>query len=105
MLGIDLLTFPSHTSHKLQPLDVTVFSPLKTYFKSERVTWIERFPNVKIRRAEIRSKSLDKSLTVSIIVSRFKRIGIWPFNLDALMDDMQPNNTFEINNGKDVSIM
>ncbi|XP_059068688.1 MFS-type transporter clz9-like [Cryptomeria japonica] len=53
MLGIDLLTLPAHTSHKLQPLDVSVFSPFKTYFKSERATWIARFPNLEIGRAEL----------------------------------------------------
>ncbi|XP_057857005.2 MFS-type transporter clz9-like [Cryptomeria japonica] len=72
MLGIDLLTLLAHTSHKLQPLDVSVFSPFKTYFKSERAAWIARFPNVEIRReglAEIGSKSLAKALTIPNIVA------------------------------------
>ncbi|XP_057864226.2 uncharacterized protein LOC131072165 [Cryptomeria japonica] len=94
MLGIDLLTLPTHTSHKLQPLDVSVFSPFKTYFKSERAAWIERFPNLEIRRGE---------LTVSNITARFKRTGIWPLNPDALTQDMQPNTTFHINDEEDAS--
>lgn len=32
-MGIDFLTLPAHCSHKLQPLDVSVFSPFKNYFK------------------------------------------------------------------------
>jgi hypothetical protein len=32
-VGLDLLTLPSHTSHRLQPLDVTVFGPFKKAFK------------------------------------------------------------------------
>ncbi|XP_057859753.2 MFS-type transporter clz9-like [Cryptomeria japonica] len=91
MLGIDLLTLPTHTSHKLQSLDVSVFSPFKTYFKSERVAWIERFPNLEIRRvelAELSSKSLAKALTISNITTGFKRTGIWPLNYDALTQDM-----------------
>ncbi|XP_059078002.1 uncharacterized protein LOC131876582 [Cryptomeria japonica] len=35
MLGIDLLTLPAHTSHKLQPLNVSVFSPFKTSNRKE----------------------------------------------------------------------
>lgn len=31
--GILLLSFPRHTSHKLQPLDVVVFALFKSYFK------------------------------------------------------------------------
>jgi len=30
--GINILTLPSHTSHGMQPLDVNVFGPFKTYF-------------------------------------------------------------------------
>jgi hypothetical protein len=30
-VGLDLLTLPSHTSHHLQPLDVSVFGPFKRY--------------------------------------------------------------------------
>ena len=30
--GLDILTLPSHTSHTMQPLDVSVFGPFKKYF-------------------------------------------------------------------------
>lgn len=96
----------AHTSHWLQPLDVSVFSLFKTFFKKERAVWLARFPNVEIRRAklaEIGSKSLNKALIVSNIVAGFRRTKIWHINPDALMDDMQPNTTFNIQNGEDVS--
>ena len=41
-LGIELLTFPTHTTHRLQPLDVSVFGPFKNYFRSKRVAWMEK---------------------------------------------------------------
>jgi hypothetical protein len=31
--GLDLLTFPSYTSHALQPLDVTVFKSFNINFR------------------------------------------------------------------------
>ena len=31
--GLDLLTLLSHTSHKLQPLDVSIFRPFKCAFR------------------------------------------------------------------------
>lgn len=40
-LGIDLLTLSTHTTHRLQPLDVSVFGPFKDYFRVERVSWME----------------------------------------------------------------
>jgi hypothetical protein len=32
-VGLDLVTLPSHTSHALQPLDVSIFKPFKQYFR------------------------------------------------------------------------
>jgi hypothetical protein len=32
-LGLNMITLPSHTSHSLQPLDVSCFKPFKTTFK------------------------------------------------------------------------
>lgn len=37
--GVHILTFPPHCSHRLQPLDVSVFGPLKTYYKSQCSAW------------------------------------------------------------------
>lgn len=39
--NIILCRIPSHTSHKLQPCDVAVFSPLKTAYR-EQVERLER---------------------------------------------------------------
>jgi hypothetical protein len=38
-VGLDLLTLPSHTNHRLQPLDVSVFEPFKRAFKCYRDAW------------------------------------------------------------------
>lgn len=37
--GVHILSFPPHCSHKLQPLDVSVFGPTKTYYKSQCSAW------------------------------------------------------------------
>ncbi|MCO5592019.1 hypothetical protein L7F22_046013 [Adiantum nelumboides] len=37
--GIYIITLPAHTSHKLQPLDVSVFKSLKVQFWKERDIW------------------------------------------------------------------
>ena len=38
--GIVLLTFPPHCSHKLQPLDRSVFGPLKRYYNDAANSWL-----------------------------------------------------------------
>ncbi|KAK1875388.1 Pogo transposable element with ZNF domain [Dissostichus eleginoides] len=39
--GIILLSFPPHCSHKLQPLDGTVYGPLKKHTNSRCDNWME----------------------------------------------------------------
>lgn len=42
--GIVLLTFPPHTSHKLQPLDRSVFGPFKRYYNTAADEWLLTHP-------------------------------------------------------------
>lgn len=37
--GVHIVTFPPHCSHRLQPLDVSVFGPVKAYYKSQCSAW------------------------------------------------------------------
>ena len=39
-VGLDLLTLPSHTTHRLQPLDVSIFAPFKKSFRRYRDAWV-----------------------------------------------------------------
>lgn len=98
-LGIDLVTLPAHTSHKLQPLDVSVFSPFKNYFKQQRSKWMSNNPNIEIGREElatIASMTFKQALTPANIISGFRRTGIWPLNRSALQNDMRPSEAFDV---------
>jgi len=43
--GVIFLTFPPHTSHRLQPLDVSMFGPFKTFLNQATREWTIRNPN------------------------------------------------------------
>ena len=78
-LGIDLLTLPAHTTHRLQPLDVSVFGPFKNYFRNEQASWMAKNPGVEFKRvelAELASKAFQRALTPSNIKVGFRRTGI-----------------------------
>jgi hypothetical protein len=65
-MGIDLLTLPAHTTHRLQPLDVSVFGPFKSYFRDERVAWMTKNPRIEVKReelVELAGKAFKRSLT------------------------------------------
>lgn len=87
-LCIDMLTLPAHTTHRFQPLDVSVFGSFKNYFRNERASWMENNLGVEVKRVELAklaSKAFKRALTPSNIKVGFRRIGIWPLNYDALM--------------------
>ena len=42
--GVHMLSFPPHCSHKLQPLDRTVYGPFKKYYNSACDNWMFNHP-------------------------------------------------------------
>jgi hypothetical protein len=96
-VGLDLLTLPSHTSHCLQPLDVSIFGPFKRAFKRCRDRWT--LQNIgrgasKAVLAQWVSSALEKALTENNIRSGFWAIGIWPLNKDVVNQYMLPSVQF-----------
>jgi len=100
-LGIDLITLPAHTSHRLQPLDVSIFSPFKNYFKKQRSAWMASHPQIEIGREELATlarKAFKQALTPANIISGFRRTGIRPLNRSVLQEDMRPSDGFQVSN-------
>lgn len=96
-VGLDLISLPSHTSHKLQPLDVSVFKPFKGFFRQYRDFWMSRYvdePAGKETLAQWVSLSLKKALTASNICSGFRATGIHPLNKHAIDEDMGPSRVY-----------
>lgn len=71
-----------------------------SHFKSERATWLSRYPNIEIKRenlVELGNKSLQRALITLNIIVGFKRMGIWPLKLDALVENMSMIKTYQFN--------
>lgn len=39
--GLIILTFPPHCSHRMQPLDVSIFGPFKTYYNQRCTKYLQ----------------------------------------------------------------
>jgi hypothetical protein len=95
--GLDLLTLPSHTSHRLQPLDCSVFQPFKCAFRGYRDAWTLQNRGRAAQKedlAEWVSLALERALTPRNIMQGFKGIGIWPLNHEAVVGKMGPFEQF-----------
>ena len=87
---IDLLILPPHTSHMLQPLDVSVFSPLKRALASETDA-ASRLDSGRIQRSEWTSmyiRARQTALKSSNIVSGFKAAGLWPLSPVTVLEKL-----------------
>ena len=91
LFNVDLLILPGHTSHLLQPFDVSVASPLKIAFKTALDAKLREFEKIEFKKGEKTSKlrfiiicafldALQKSTTRTNIISGFEKSGFIPFN-------------------------
>ena len=76
------MKLPPQTTHRLQPLDVSVFKPLSSYFQEScRKFKKEKKLNRGINRydlAEIVKPAWEKATVPSTIISGFRNCGYWP---------------------------
>jgi hypothetical protein len=87
--GIELLTLPPHTTHRLQPLDRTYFKPLKAAFNSEADTWMVSNPGRRITisdMAGISGKAFLKTASPETAIRGFKTCGLWPYDPNVFSD-------------------
>lgn len=81
---------PSHTSHKLQPCDVSVFGPLKTAYR-EQVQHLERRGANAVNKEHfvlLYRRARDVALTARNIRSGWSKAGLFPFNPSRVLDGM-----------------
>ena len=90
MSGVTILTLHPHCSHKLQPLDVGVFSSFKAYYYSAMDSRLLQKPGVPLTIydvAGIVNIAHQRSMTPSNISSGFKKSGIFPFDANIFNED------------------
>ena len=88
--GVILLTFPPHCSHKLQPLDRSVFGPLKKYMNAASDGWMRSHPGKTMSIYDIpgiAAVALPMAATPVNIKSGFAVSGIFPFDSNIFNDD------------------
>ena len=82
--NILLAVLPPHSTHRLQPLNVSIFSPLANAYSKQIDEFIQSsqgFSRITKRSFWMLFQEAWKSaLTASNILSGFAATGIWPFN-------------------------
>jgi|SRR6218665_1261256 len=87
--SIVMLIFPPHCSHKLQPLDRSVYGPLKRYYNAACDNWMVSNPRPMTIYDIVPNvcSPYAQAFTKSYIEAGFKVAGIEPFNSEISSDD------------------
>jgi hypothetical protein len=88
--GVHLLSFPTHCSHRLQPLDCSVYFPLKRYYNAQCDIWCNDHPGRPMQALDIPTvcaQAFKLAMTPANIQSGFEVTGIYPFNRNRISDD------------------
>ncbi|XP_050295128.1 uncharacterized protein LOC126735219 [Anthonomus grandis grandis] len=89
--GIVLLCLPPHCTHRLQPLDVSFFGPLKTYFDQAITKWLKAHPGRVVTQFQIGAlltEGYGKAATIQNATNGFSKTGICPLNPDVFSEYM-----------------
>jgi len=85
--GVHLATFPSHTTHLLQPLDAGVYRPLKEGWKKEVEKLLTEHPGAKPDCCDFNSLLVSAyrgAFQSTTVCNSFAETGLLPFNRDAI---------------------
>lgn len=88
--NIIVVTLPPHSSHRLQPLDVTFYSSLKASFNQECDNFMRSHPHNKITPYEIAAifnKSFCRVANIEKAVSGFEQTGIYPLDTQKFTEE------------------
>ncbi|KAF2888409.1 hypothetical protein ILUMI_17765 [Ignelater luminosus] len=85
-----ILSLAPHTTHKIQPMDVAVYGPLKTHFEREVNIFQKTYPDRIINQYDIARLLAPAFLKTAVAINAvhgFERPGIWPVNKHVFGDE------------------
>lgn len=91
--------YPPHTTHRLQPLDVSLFSPLATYYSQE----LDQFIHQSQGLTELTKRdffrlfwpAFEKAFSLQNIQSGWSKTGLYPFNPSTVIKCLSTATTQE----------
>lgn len=87
--NVIILCFPPHTTHRLQPLDVSFMGPLSTFYSQQLDYWLVNHPGRVVglhQISKIFGEAYIKAANIRNACSGFKKTGIFPFDPEVFTE-------------------
>ena len=88
--GVDIVTIPPHSSHVVQPLDLTIYGPLKQAWARQVSYYHDANPGQRITDRQvggILARAWRSAMRTDSIKKGFESSGICPFDPDRVMEN------------------
>ena len=90
--NIHVCAFPPHSTHRLQPLDVSLFAPLATYYSQGLDQWIQSTQGYcKITKRQfyyLFKPAFEKAFSEANVTSGWRKTGLDPFDPSAVLSQL-----------------
>lgn len=92
-----LMAYPPHSTHRLQPLDVSLFNPLANYYSQNLDEWLRKHHGVcginKKHFWSLFKPAFDLAFTKKNIDSGWRKTGLFPLNEEVILSQVRITNT------------
>lgn len=93
---IHIAVYPSHSTHRLQPLDIGLFRPLASYYSTNLSNFIAVTRGyLSVGKREFFSlfwPAFEKAFSKKNIDSAWAKSGLWPWDPDSVLDPLKPDD-------------
>ncbi|KJZ69920.1 hypothetical protein HIM_10705 [Hirsutella minnesotensis 3608] len=100
---IIVAVFPPHSTHRLQPLDVSLFGPLSTAYTNQLIQWTAKTQGlIGLSKREfwlLFWNALGSSFSAENIASGWKRTGLLPFDPEVVLSQITEKTEDESESG------
>jgi hypothetical protein len=88
-----LMAYPPHSTHRLQPLDVSLFNPLANYYSQNLDEWLRKSHGIcsmsKQHFWSLFKPAFDLAFTKKNIESAWKKTGLYPLNEEVILSQVR----------------
>jgi hypothetical protein len=88
-----LMAYPPHSTHRLQPLDVSLFNPLANYYSQNLDEWLRKSHGIcsmsKRHFWGLFKPAFDAAFTPANIASGWRKTGLYPFDEEVILSQVR----------------